>query len=1465
MSAWANKYVGVEFAQRGRDLKTGVDCWGLVYNVLRDEFNIQVPSGDNLYEHTEDLENISKEIKADLPGWQQVAKGNGSHALDGDLPQEGDLVLFSIHGEPVHIGIVINAHEMLHCSKGAGTVVESFLGSMWCKRVIGVYRHLENPDKPVELPPKRIITIPEGQAIRDAFSSIDDELLDKLEVLIDGEVVENWREAKPRVGAVVEIRTFPEGDVLEKLVKVFTILAIVVAAPYIATSLGFTAGTLAFAAATSLISVAGVLLVNQLFGGSLVGGVGRRGPTDPSESPNYFIQDARNRAQLFGTIPQVLGRCRMVPPLAAANYTEISGADQFLYVLLCWGNGPLELSEFKIGDTDITGFQDVTYEHQLNNTGSVPSIYPKDMYQDNLNGGVPIRQGRTDTRASARNASKLTVDLVFEGGLVDYNDEGNRENRSVDLEILYRPIGTGSFTSVTRTTVTAATALPHRWSHTWTPSPAGGHFDVRVVRHTSDSTSSRVRDTFTWTALRTHQGDIAPVVRSEVSGVDRFKNIALTAVKIRANEQLNRNIDQFNAVVQSHAPVYNATTKKWSDMPTSNPASLFLLVLEAEEANNKLTTGSIDRAKFADWWTYCDANGLSFNMVRDFKSSVWDVLKEIAATGNAVPTIDDGKIGVIIDQPRTVVKQLFTSRNSRDFTTEVAYPDVPDAVRVKYLNELSGFLVDEQIVKRARTQSEGAYPSQPKIVNMEFPGVTNPTLVGRFALGAMLRAQVQNKRHSLTVDAEHLVCKRGDRVQVSNNLFTGDTRHARIKSINGTVLEMDAPVQHGADTDTFQAVIRTDGNAIIEQTVTFDWVNSVEEQITLSSADTRIKVGDLVAVGKTDNVVQDFLIESVEFESDLVAKLHLLDYHPSFYDGTYVAPNQTGTGTIATVAPGNPSIVGTAVGDGTTFDSQGRVLVNVLVTVNPAATPNVVTEVFEYRHKDATSTDWIYGNASASATASFFTLQRLLEGVAYDIEVRAKGESGLTSGWVATTFTGDDTSVSTSSPLPSIGNIFLEGATATEPRVFNTRDALVRWDRDAEVDPRFESYSVTYKDENGTALSTESVLTNQVYVSYMNNLTLNNGAPARIIEVAVQAKGVNNSSGPEASIRIENPQIGQIDVTYTQVATQLYFQATYSSGWPQDFQGIEVHVSNTANFKPTTATLLQRSQDRTGLIEGVDGQILHYRFGAYDSFGTDNITYTDSIEISYDAAGTIPGSAISSASIAGDRLQDNAVTLGKLSTTLQRALAGADSGTLADGVLTGTIIMWPGTGVPSDRRWVVCDGRRLLRANFAALYGVIGETYTLPGDPTESNRDWFRVPDLRGRIVFGREKTRGNLEGETDTRKTGLLTFSGSDQLGTMYGAESVTLSASESGQKAISAGSSTSITHMKIKDPTETSGYILRKSTDTTLETIDYSYDLAEMTTSSVPGSSAVAASAASDAHNNLPPLMTMNYFIKV
>lgn len=124
---WCKRFTKIPYLDRGRT-RAGVDCYGLVMLVNREQFGRLVP--DYAYSSSKDQDAVSETIATFLPcDWRRV-----------DVPEPGDLVMLKILGRPWHCGIYVAPGLMLHSIGDALSGIER-LDSVRCrKRILGYYR-----------------------------------------------------------------------------------------------------------------------------------------------------------------------------------------------------------------------------------------------------------------------------------------------------------------------------------------------------------------------------------------------------------------------------------------------------------------------------------------------------------------------------------------------------------------------------------------------------------------------------------------------------------------------------------------------------------------------------------------------------------------------------------------------------------------------------------------------------------------------------------------------------------------------------------------------------------------------------------------------------------------------------------------------------------------------------------------------------------------------------------------------------------------------------------------------------------------------------------------------------------------------------------------------------------------------------------------------------------------------------
>ncbi len=328
-----------------------------------------------------------------------------------------------------------------------------------------------------------------------------------------------WHRVKPKANHVVSVRVIPEGgdgqgkDVL-RIVAMIGVVALAIAAPYIAGALG---STLLSAGIGASLLTAGVGIVGSLAVGALIPpptpNIPQLGGANIDQSPSLSITGTRNEMNLYGVVPRILGRMRYYPPFGAETYTEIIGNDQYLRVVFCLGYGPLLLSDFRIGDTALEQFSDYEIETRAGYPDDPPlTLYTQDVHEDAMS--LPLdRDIGWQTRTSQTDTDELSVDITFPQGLYRITDTGDAVPVIAYIRIEYRRVGSGDegwqqagvlgffegseFSIPTNPRIFDAFQFSS-WTHgntkmvrrglRWKPAQGKGQYDVRIRRTPEDST-----------------------------------------------------------------------------------------------------------------------------------------------------------------------------------------------------------------------------------------------------------------------------------------------------------------------------------------------------------------------------------------------------------------------------------------------------------------------------------------------------------------------------------------------------------------------------------------------------------------------------------------------------------------------------------------------------------------------------------------------------------------------------------------------------------------------------------------------------------------------------------------------------------------------------------------------------------------------------------------------------------------
>ena len=703
-----------------------------------------------------------------------------------------------------------------------------------------------------------------------------------------------WHVVKPKAGHIVAINIIPQGGEGKDPLRVLLTIAIVAATFAFAGPLGAAivgGEALAIGSFTIASSAIGAAVI-QLAGGLLINMIAPIRPASlQTESPSYFIDQARNRARPYAPIPIIFGRHVVVPPLGAKPVTEIVGGDQYLRMIVVWGYGPLRISDIKIGETPISEFDDVEIETREGRTGDAAlTLYPNTIDQQNL--AIDLTKAASwQTRRSSLGADELSVDITLPRGLARFDDKGKRAKHTVEIQVQYKLVGEADWESAT-TNATAKTfpsswviedltgkirfegarSQPIRHGMRW-PVTTQGQYDVRIIRISDDETDSKKFSTTIWSALRAINDD-API--------NFPKNLAVSALVIRATDQLSGVVDELNAVVESEAKIWDGNA--WVTGYTSNPASMYRLALQHPARRLPENDANIELDVLADFYTFCDNNGYFFEHILDIRQGIWDTIHDICAVGRASPTKIDNKFSVIVDTGAQLVKQHFTPVNSNDFKFHRSFANTPDGVKLIFANKEKDYKRDERIVYNdGKTDANSVYVPQLSLV-----GITDKDHVYKFGRFHIAQTKLRRELWTLLINFEYLVARRGSRVTVQHDAIAVGIASAHVIEVtenaqnNAVSVKVDVPIVLPKNI-SYAIKLRTVLDAHIVSPIQ---ERDGEHQVfTFSAALTdTIEIGDLISVGEAGYVTIDGLITAIEPDDELTARISIVPYQPGIYN-----------------------------------------------------------------------------------------------------------------------------------------------------------------------------------------------------------------------------------------------------------------------------------------------------------------------------------------------------------------------------------------------------------------------------------------------------------------------------------------------------------------------------------------------------------------------------------------------------
>lgn len=722
-------------------------------------------------------------------------------------------------------------------------------------------------------------------------------------VMIDDQIITDFETVVP-AGSTVYVKLVPEGDSPEET----------------GPKAGVWVGVVSAIAGAILLFIPGF----QLFGGLLLGvgcvmftGAGyayvdiqqqkNQNKEKPESDPS--IRGSQNQSRPMQQIPTLLGRRRIYPDLIMTPYTEVdSSGNQYLCQLFCAGqkDQKIDTSSIKIEETllkDYSTSKNIdnvlagTDEHinmKIHYGDSSLSLFKKCVHEQQFNSSLKNKLEDDTSGAviwtSPAGTTEINVDIFFYNGLAKYNDAGEVESASVTVKAYYKQKDAsdsayqliGYFKNGSNT-ISDSQLKTLRYVVSKSGLQADS-YTIKVERETADSDSSMVIDEVYLGSIRAIKN--SSPVRSEI-----LQKLCVIELKIKATPKLQNIIEKLNFVSQSYLPIYSKSgtgSSSWTTKAlSSNPASVAVSAMQGAMAQQKLKDSDIDWMAFEKLYNWCESHNYECNYFLSESISISQLLTNIATCARCEIFRLNGKITVVQDIEKDSAVQLFTPRNSKNYTETLLKAEIPDCIALKFVNEESGFAEDEVKVYNTSTGNKITEPETTQEVSLW--GVTNSKQARKVGMYDLAVFRARSVVHTFQCDFEYMLCSKGDWIKYAGDIALAGLKQGRIENLiyndNGKIIGFKSdellPMQ---EENSYAVRIRKNDGTISLYDIIYTEGNHLEILFSESLQADEIQEQNLFAFGIRGQETIDLIVTSISCQDNLMAEITAVEYAPKIFE-----------------------------------------------------------------------------------------------------------------------------------------------------------------------------------------------------------------------------------------------------------------------------------------------------------------------------------------------------------------------------------------------------------------------------------------------------------------------------------------------------------------------------------------------------------------------------------------------------
>jgi len=632
----------------------------------------------------------------------------------------------------------------------------------------------------------------------------------------------------------------------------------------------------------------------------------------------FDVSTDQNAAALGEPIPVVYGTVLTAPDYISQPYTFFQWSQaaynqsftgvQYLDMLMCIGQGNIDVSQVLLGDTDAATMDSgiVTWRafkpsQHLSTMGTIASAMGGGFHENVITSPEVSNQEFIDAGDSAgyfatckpgQQGSKFQIDITFPSGLVDPDSDGDIRGRLTQFTVYWQErddndAAVGSVYSATITcdtrsgnTITTATngtgtstsaseknqtviSSPFRRSYMITPVKSA-RWAVKISRITGAPNSKNGISRFIWTGLRLFADYPAGTV---------YGNVTLLAVRIKASQGLGNDASaRIRVKASRRLPPPAGGTEAASTSGADAFADVYTdTVYGANRPRSELDTATLASLR-TKWASY------QFNYVFRDGITVWEALRTITTPFGAEPLPVGPVMSVVQDGVKSVRSALFTDANIIEDSFSVGYgwdqEGAADGVEIEY--------VEPKDFSKAYTR----YPTGSlRPDQYTLPGVTNATHAAQYARLTWQRRQSQRQTASFDTELEGLLLQLGDRIGISHNVPKwGDG--GQIIGVSGNTLTLDHDLDWSGGSKQM-LISKADGSVAGPFSVirgTADYKAVATGTLPTIHVDDEYDYNRF-AFGSSTTLVRDFIVTTVSPQGENTVTVEAMNYAPSIFTG----------------------------------------------------------------------------------------------------------------------------------------------------------------------------------------------------------------------------------------------------------------------------------------------------------------------------------------------------------------------------------------------------------------------------------------------------------------------------------------------------------------------------------------------------------------------------------------------------